>query len=81
VHGEHGHGLVFGLGDQVEGLHGLGLVLRGVMEFQSIRGGQGRTWSKLKISMGSRFDSACKVFVNMAARKLLWNFGKIFGGM
>jgi hypothetical protein len=30
--------------------------------------------------MGFNFDSAHKVFVEMAARENLWNFGKLFGG-
>jgi hypothetical protein len=30
--------------------------------------------------MGTKFDSAHHVFVKMAAREILWNFGKLFGG-
>jgi hypothetical protein len=31
--------------------------------------------------MGSIFHPACKVFGLMPARKLIWNFEKIFGGV
>jgi hypothetical protein len=66
---------------KVQGLQVLGLVLRGEVKLQSSRGGQGWTWSKQIFSMGTRFIPACKVFVNMAARNLLLNFGTIFGGL
>ena len=71
----HGHG------DQVEGLQVLALVLRGEVRLQSSRDGQGWTWSNVKISMGTKFIPACKVFAKMAARKILWKFGKNFGGL
>jgi hypothetical protein len=42
--------------------------------------GQGWTKSNQKLSMGIKLGSACKVFVEMAARKLFSNFGNSFGG-
>jgi hypothetical protein len=41
--------------------------------------GQGWTWSKQKLSMGTNLVNACKVFVIMAAREFLLNFGNLFG--
>jgi hypothetical protein len=59
----------------------LELMLRGEVRLQGSRGGQGWTWSKHKLSMGSNFNSAHKVFVEMAERNLFLNFEKIFGGV
>ena len=66
---------------KVQGWQVDGLMLRGERMFQGSREGQRWTWSKLKLSMGIIFFPACKVLVKMAARKLLWNFGMIFGGL
>jgi len=56
-------------------------VVQRVLGFQcKERGGQGWTWSTISASMGTILSSACKVFVDMAARRNFLNFAKIFHG-
>jgi hypothetical protein len=60
-------------------LQGLGLVLRGEVMLQGCREAQVWTCSKQELSMGTNLVTACKVFIKMAAREFLWNFGNLFG--
>ena len=64
----------------MEGLQVLALVLRGEVRLQSSRDGQGWTWSNVKISMGTKFIPACKVFAKMVARNFILKLGKIILG-
>ena len=53
----------------------------GEVMLQGSRGGQGWTWSKPKLSMGTISPPACQVFDIMPERKILLNFEMIFGGL
>ena len=65
---------------KARGWQGLTLVLRSEGMFQGSREGQRWTWSKLELSMGTMLVAAHKVYVEMAERKNLSNFGNSFGG-